>query len=63
MSAHTVVGYGYRIYQFYQIHPYYGYPVLSRTDNFIIVANGWGGTSYINASDNDIGMAYSVYVN
>jgi hypothetical protein len=61
MSAHTVVGYGYRTHTFYQMHPYYGYDYVSRIDNFMVVANGWGGTSYVNASDDDIGMAYSVY--
>lgn len=61
MSAHTVVGYGYRTHEFYQPHPFYGYPILSRIDNFLVVANGWGGTSYINTADDDIGMAYSIY--
>lgn len=61
MNAHTVVGYGYRTYTLYTYEQFIGIEYGSTIHNFMVVANGWGGTSYINASDNDIGMAYSVY--
>ena len=63
-SAHTVVAYGYRTYDFYHlmIGPNYGYTSWVRQDRFMVVANGWGGTSYVNASHDDIGMAYGLHI-
>jgi hypothetical protein len=55
LGAHVVVGYGYKTYNFYNEY------ALIRKDEFMIVANGAGGKSYINIEDNDIGMAYGLY--
>lgn len=55
-GAHVVVGYGYKTFNYYN-----EYALLVRKDEFMIVANGWGGKSYINIEDNDIGMAYGLY--
>ena len=60
LSAHVVVGYGFNKYSFYTYIG--GSMMLVREDEFMIVANGWGGRSYINIEDNDIGMAYSLFV-
>ena len=63
-GAHTVVGFGYKTFNYYSRN-YYGYTYLSRTDNFMIVANGWAnvtsGIAYINITNDDIYKAYSIY--
>ncbi len=61
-SAHTVVGYGYTVIDYYKIN-YYGNLYKSKTDKYFVVANGWGGTSLINSTNSDISIAYSVFPN
>ncbi|QWB99765.1 hypothetical protein KHQ88_06305 [Mycoplasmatota bacterium] len=60
-SAHVVVGYGYKTFSYYQCSNG-NYPWIIREDEFMIVANGWGKKSYINIEDNDIGVAYGLYI-
>ncbi|MGD9910348.1 MAG: hypothetical protein AB7U79_07100 [Candidatus Izemoplasmatales bacterium] len=60
-SAHMVVGYGYKEVKYYKID-LYGNLYHDKTDQYFIVANGWGGTSYIKNATSDISIAYSLYV-
>jgi hypothetical protein len=60
-SAHVVVGYGYKNFSYYQCSNG-NYPWIIREDEFMIVADGWGKKAYINIEDNDIGVAYGLYI-
>lgn len=60
-TAHMVVGYGYKEVKYYKIS-IYGNLYHDKTDQYFIVANGGGGTSYIKNATSDISIAYSLYV-
>lgn len=60
-TAHLVIGYGYKEVNYYKIN-IYGNLYLDKTDKYFIVANGWGGTSFIKNATSDISIAYSLYV-
>ena len=59
-GAHTVVGFGYKTMNFYSVN-FYGNSYLVHSDNFMIIANGWGEISYINSNSDAIYKAYGIY--
>ena len=56
-----VIGYGYKEVKYYKLNVY-GNLYHDKTDRYFVVANGWGGTSYIKNATADISIAYSLYV-
>ena len=48
-SGHTVVGYGYKEIEYYNM--FLEYMGNFRTDRFAVLANGWSGTAYLNVDD------------
>jgi hypothetical protein len=60
-TAHFVIGYGYRDIDYYTMNYSNGSTYLFDNMFFFIVANGWGGKSYINSKNSDIAISYSIY--
>ncbi len=59
---HTVVGVGTKTFKYFKLDLYTGEQYLAKTDDYFVIANGWGGLSYIKKDNRDIAVAYSVYV-
>lgn len=64
-TAHTAVGYGYKDIEYYRVEPVLpdGNIYLSKTDEFLVVANGWGDYSYFNRlADDTFAIMYAINI-
>ena len=57
---HTTVAYGY--YESSYTYKDFFLQDVTVTEEFLVLANGWGGYSYINTDEYDISIVYSLYL-
>ena len=62
MGMHTVVGYGYYEVDYYDVSYTMGNTTPFRRDEFAILSNGWGGTSYLNSKSDSVSQAYGIFI-